>query len=634
MDNIHHYFRWTTKRIILLVFLLLATQVGIAFGVNKILKKAPYLPNVNSVVKAMSDNCSESNAASLIKPNVVRIENKTANGTSYGSGFFEKNGYLVTNSHVIDTKGTITVYFSNGSSAIADIYSNDHNKDLALLSVKVDGVNALEWGDTANLTVPQDLLAFGYALNLPGDVSVTKGVFSARRFYNNISFIQTDTPINVGNSGGPLVNICGEVVGINTVAIDNATVNMAITSESAQSMINELIINKKVDYSDGTVPDTVLSKQFKTVGGPLSKLTNGTPVTNNNSGSLNNQTTANQTTASQSASSQSAGGVETEKKDGLPICEEIGATATTIEVDQSTELTFFYSGSEGNVTWSGDGVFGSDEDANPYISKVSWQNHAAGEYNLTAKVNNEEGNCEKTLKIIVITPPPPVCSEISADSKSLEIDQNTILNFSYSGHESNITWSGDGSFGADDDPSVYSSSLKWSNSIAGTFTLSASAKNDYGECQKNIIIVVLAPPTRIEGLSSMRIGAQPLYNPQTGEQSIGIRYYFAGSSNNPIGTISNRADYLPVSIDVTCKFGGSLRNTVFFQHTYSWEEIKELGKYFFVIWEHEMNFSSDDIVNPGPNGYIPIEVKITGHTPEQGDYNYTDSITFYKMATR
>jgi hypothetical protein len=95
---------------------------------------------------------------------------------------------------------------------------------------------------------------------------VTKGSFSARRSLEGVEYIQTDTPLNPGNSGGPLINNCGLLVGINSLSSKNATINMAISAESLSQIVGQLKQKKTVAFVTGQREATVLSEILKNIG--------------------------------------------------------------------------------------------------------------------------------------------------------------------------------------------------------------------------------------------------------------------------------------------------------------------------------------------------------------------------------
>lgn len=174
---------------------------------------------------------NELGTAALVKlaePSVVRI----ATGSGVGSGFvIDGDGYIITNNHVIvaasgRVSASIRVTMSDGSEYPASVVGTDPRADLALLKIEASNLKALKLATLDEVAVGQDVVAIGYALDLKQgegpSYSVTRGIVSQKnRAISEGSFgilgsIQTDAAINQGNSGGPLLNLFGEVVGVNT----------------------------------------------------------------------------------------------------------------------------------------------------------------------------------------------------------------------------------------------------------------------------------------------------------------------------------------------------------------------------------------------------------------------------------
>lgn len=174
---------------------------------------------------------------------------------SLGSGFvISRDGYIVTNNHVIDGADAIKVNLlgnkNKEKSYDAEVIGTDKETDLALLKIKADKPLAfLEFGDSDALKVGQWVMAIGNPFGL--DHTVTAGIVSAKGRtigagpYDN--FIQTDASINPGNSGGPLIDLDGRVVGINTAIIASGQgIGFAIPSRSAQQIVKQLKEYKSV----------------------------------------------------------------------------------------------------------------------------------------------------------------------------------------------------------------------------------------------------------------------------------------------------------------------------------------------------------------------------------------------------
>jgi serine protease Do len=168
--------------------------------------------------------------------------------TSLGSGFvIDASGIVVTNNHVIEGADAITVILNDGTSLPAQVIGRDDKTDVALLRVRPKApLTAARWGNSDSSRVGDWVLAIGNPFGLGG--TVTAGIISARNRDINAGpyddFIQTDAPINRGNSGGPLFNMDGEVIGVNS-AIYSPTggsvgIGFAVPSNSARSVIAQL----------------------------------------------------------------------------------------------------------------------------------------------------------------------------------------------------------------------------------------------------------------------------------------------------------------------------------------------------------------------------------------------------------
>ena len=173
---------------------------------------------------------------------------------SSGSGvILTDDGYIVTNNHVIDEAGKVEVILENKQSFEAQVIGTDPTTDLALLKINASGLPFLKYGDSDKLQVGEWVLAIGNPFDLTS--TVTAGIISGKGRNINIlreksnlaieSFIQTDAAVNPGNSGGALVNLKGELVGINT-AIASPTgsysgYSFAVPSDLTQKVIDDLL---------------------------------------------------------------------------------------------------------------------------------------------------------------------------------------------------------------------------------------------------------------------------------------------------------------------------------------------------------------------------------------------------------
>ena len=173
---------------------------------------------------------------------------------SLGSGFvIDAAGIVVTNNHVIADADEITVVFNDGSKLKAELIGKDSKTDLAVLRVKPDKpLKAVKFGNSEKLRLGEWVVAIGNPFSLGG--SVTAGIVSARNRdinsgpYDN--YIQTDAAINRGNSGGPLFNLDGEVVGVNTAIISpsggSIGIGFAVPANTALAVIDQLREFKEV----------------------------------------------------------------------------------------------------------------------------------------------------------------------------------------------------------------------------------------------------------------------------------------------------------------------------------------------------------------------------------------------------
>ena len=174
--------------------------------------------------------------------------------SSLGSGFIiDRDGYVVTNHHVIAQATEVTVILNDDTRLDAEIVGSDPKTDLAVLKVEAGReLTAVEWGKSAKAKVGDWTLAIGNPFGLGG--TVTAGIVSARGRDINAGpysrFIQTDTSINRGNSGGPLFNMDGKVIGVNTAILSpsggSVGVGFALPSRVARPIVAELREDGKV----------------------------------------------------------------------------------------------------------------------------------------------------------------------------------------------------------------------------------------------------------------------------------------------------------------------------------------------------------------------------------------------------
>jgi serine protease Do len=195
-------------------------------------------------------------------------------GTSFGSGFIiSADGYVLTNHHVIDGASEVIVHLTDRRELKAKVVGSDPNTDVAVLKVEATSLPYMRLSDSRNLKPGQWVLAIGSPFGF--DHSVTAGVVSglgrpsldsSQRY---VPFIQTDVAINRGNSGGPLMNTSGEVVGINSQIFSNSGgymgVSFAIPIEVAMNSVRQIQKTGKVSRGQlgvqvGDVPRDQMSE--------------------------------------------------------------------------------------------------------------------------------------------------------------------------------------------------------------------------------------------------------------------------------------------------------------------------------------------------------------------------------------
>lgn len=250
----------------------------------------PTAVSVNQVDSGKAMSISEIYAANVNATVGITTELVTTNfwgqqvaGAAAGSGFvITQDGYIVTNYHVIDGAQSIKVTFYDGSSYDAKLVGGEEDSDLAVLKIDATGLPHVTLGDSSALNVGEQVAAIGNPL---GELTftLTSGYVSALDRPLTMSsgtvmnMIQTDTAINNGNSGGPLFNIYGEVVGITSAKLSNnnssseATIEglgFAIPINDVKSMITDIIENGRVTGKAymGITPDEVSAEAVQRYG--------------------------------------------------------------------------------------------------------------------------------------------------------------------------------------------------------------------------------------------------------------------------------------------------------------------------------------------------------------------------------
>ncbi len=177
-------------------------------------------------------------------------------GTGIGTGvIFNPDGYILTNNHVVEDSTQISVVLPDERTVDAKIVGRDPFTDLAVLKVNEQRLPVAKLGNSDHMRIGEWVIAIGNALALQGGPSVTVGVVSALGRSVGVpgttivlhDMVQTDAAINVGNSGGPLLNLQGEVIGINTVIVSEAQgIGFAVGTSTALPIMEQLVANGRV----------------------------------------------------------------------------------------------------------------------------------------------------------------------------------------------------------------------------------------------------------------------------------------------------------------------------------------------------------------------------------------------------
>ena len=221
-------------------------------------KDAAVVPSpsgVETVVSSAEGALSLQRIYEKMSPSVVSIIATLKNGTATGTGIImSESGYIITNHHVIEGAGQLSVLTHDDQQYPAELIGSDTISDLAVLRIEADGLTAAEFGDSDSLRVGDSVVAIGDPLGIQLRGTMTSGIISAINRDltvedRKMTLIQTDAALNSGNSGGPLINCYGQVIGINTMKMSNfysssttvEGIGFAIPIDTAKPIIDELI---------------------------------------------------------------------------------------------------------------------------------------------------------------------------------------------------------------------------------------------------------------------------------------------------------------------------------------------------------------------------------------------------------
>ncbi|MDO4572037.1 MAG: trypsin-like peptidase domain-containing protein, partial [Clostridia bacterium] len=222
-------------------------------------RNMPELDGISPNIPGMIDNPIPDifDAVSPGVVGVVNYQNLVINGREqlqvYGSGsgfIVSSSGYILTNAHVIEDASVVAIRFSDGEEVDAKVIGSDAETDVAVLKIERSGLSPLGLGDSDTVRVGEYVLAIGNPLDSDRLANtITFGIISAKAreitidAYTN-TFLQTDAAINFGNSGGPLLNMQGEVIGMNSAKTVTAGYDAYGNAISAEGIGFALPINK------------------------------------------------------------------------------------------------------------------------------------------------------------------------------------------------------------------------------------------------------------------------------------------------------------------------------------------------------------------------------------------------------
>ena len=249
------------RAVVLSAVVVLLASGGPAGAAEPLYKESSGAPPPADIVRLNDhmNSLAEGLKSSLVQVRVRRALENEGNEPSgpeerrsMGSGFIiRQDGYLVTNAHVVNDAERIQVKLADGRRFDGRLVGQDDRVDLALVKVEATGLPEARLGDSNKLRVGEFVLALGHPFGLEQTVSF--GIVSRKGApllvaAPGFDFIQTDAAVNPGNSGGPLVNMAGEVVGVNSMAARNGSIGFAIPVNLVKGLLPQLAEKGKVEW--------------------------------------------------------------------------------------------------------------------------------------------------------------------------------------------------------------------------------------------------------------------------------------------------------------------------------------------------------------------------------------------------
>lgn len=270
--------KYITALLLIVITLALGLTVvkpGLRFLLSKEYKNTTSVSSTQQkkqepILETDTSSCNESQMLTAVKRCAVVV---LRDDGGHGTGFSIRDGFVVTNKHVIEGAHNLYVV-SAGQKQKVSLWNYSPTFDIAVLKLSQRGsIPTCTWQDSSTLALAENLYAIGWPNEAGGDSTITKGIFSRINHYESgLEFIQTDAPLNPGNSGGPLVNKCG-VIGVVTAKESWSNEKLprpleglgnALSSHFVAPLVNNLIAEGK----DTTIPAVtqVASSQGKAQG--------------------------------------------------------------------------------------------------------------------------------------------------------------------------------------------------------------------------------------------------------------------------------------------------------------------------------------------------------------------------------
>ena len=213
----------------------------------------PELVRLNSALRRLAEQLKPALVQIRVQRPTEEPDPEEGPRRALGSGFvIHPSGYIITNAHVVERSATVQVRLASGRRLTGTVIGRDRRVDLALVKVEApDALAVLPLGDSERLAVGELVLALGHPFGLEQTVSL--GIVSRKgapllAAAPGFDFIQTDAAVNPGNSGGPLVDMGGQVVGVNTMAARNGSIGFAIPINLIKALLPQLLAKGTVEW--------------------------------------------------------------------------------------------------------------------------------------------------------------------------------------------------------------------------------------------------------------------------------------------------------------------------------------------------------------------------------------------------